>query len=153
MTVGGMLLAGLLVAGAIHVSQNGKIISTTSNKEVSLLQLGEVAWNYIHAQSKVEDGEEVKPTEKPDVEEVELSDESNSKRFSEEQEALVDMAKGDKVKGISEEDMDAYKDLNRELGDKGFPENRVRGPETHPGRTHGGKPHGHVGPVNHIPIK
>jgi uncharacterized protein RhaS with RHS repeats len=75
-----------------------------------------------------------------------------SKRFSDEKQALVDMAKQDKRTGISAEDMQAYKDLNRDLPDP-FPSNKVRGPEVHPGRPHGSEPHGHVGPVNHIPIK
>ena len=76
-----------------------------------------------------------------------------AKRFSNEKAALVDMAKQDKRSGgISEDDMQAYKDLNSELPDA-FPENAVRGPEAHPGRGHGSQPHGHVGPVDHIPIK
>lgn len=63
------------------------------------------------------------------------------------------MAKKDKKDGgISAEDMEAYKNLNSELGDRGFPPNRVRGPEVHPNRPHGQEPHGHVGPVNHIPF-
>ena len=76
----------------------------------------------------------------------------NSKHFSDEKQALVDMAKKDKKVGITEEDMQAYKDLNMELTDP-FPSNKVRGPEVHPERPHGKEPHGHVGPVDHIPIK
>ncbi len=83
------------------------------------------------------------------------------KPFTPEQKALVDMAKGDKkAGGITSSDMEAYKKLNAEAGPKGFAEpNAVRGPETHPLRTPqstpgpGQKPHGHVGPVDHIPVK
>jgi hypothetical protein len=73
-------------------------------------------------------------------------------RFNEEQQSLVDMAKKDKRDGISSDDMQAYKDLNQELGDEGFLENQVRGPERHPNRPHGKEWHGHVGPVDHIPV-
>ncbi len=49
--------------------------------------------------------------------------------------------------------MAAYEDLNKELPDP-FPPNRVRVDEGHPGRSpHAEKPHGHVGPVDYIPIK
>jgi len=75
-----------------------------------------------------------------------------SKKFSKEKQALVDMAKQDKKRGITADDMQAYKDLNKELPDP-FPSNKVRGPEAHSGRPYGKEPHGHVGPVNHIPIK
>ena len=78
---------------------------------------------------------------------------SESKRFSSEKEALVDMAKADKRTGITSGDMQAYKDLNKELPDP-FPTNKVRGPESHDtGGAHSQQPHGHVGPVDHIPIK
>lgn len=77
----------------------------------------------------------------------------HAKRSSDQKAALVDMARQDKrTGGITEGDMEAYKDLNAELSDP-FPEDAVRGPEAHPGRGHGSKPHGHVGPVGHIPIK
>jgi hypothetical protein len=73
--------------------------------------------------------------------------------FSEAKQALVAMAKADKKRGITEADMEAYKALNKELPDP-FPANKVRGPETSPTRGPASqKPHGHVGPVNHIPIK
>jgi len=49
-------------------------------------------------------------------------------------------------------DTQAYKDLNKELPDP-FPSNKVRGPEAHPKRKHGKNPHGHVAPIDHIPIK
>jgi hypothetical protein len=74
------------------------------------------------------------------------------KAFSTEKQALVDMAKKDKKTGMTADDMQAYKDLNKELPDP-FPANKVRGPEAHPNRPHGKEPHGHVGPVDHIPIK
>lgn len=76
-----------------------------------------------------------------------------SQLFSSEKADLVDMAKRDKAAGgITSDDMEAYKELNKGLPDP-FPETRVRGPETHPTRPHGSSPHGHVGPVEHIPIK
>ena len=84
---------------------------------------------------------------------AESAGEKEDKRFTEEQQALVDMAKQDKRKGITEDDMEAYKDLNKELGKKGFTdEDAVRGPEEHPNRPFGKNKHGHVGPVDHIPI-
>jgi hypothetical protein len=62
------------------------------------------------------------------------------------------MAKGDKRTGITEGDMDAYKELNDQLPDP-FPSNKVRGPEAHDsGLPSSQVLHGHVGPVNHIPI-
>lgn len=62
------------------------------------------------------------------------------------------MAKADKKRGITSKDMDAYKELNKQLPDP-FPSNQVRGPEAHPSRSpHSQLPHGHVGPVDHIPI-
>jgi len=62
------------------------------------------------------------------------------------------MAKADKRKGISSADMHAYKDLNRELPDP-FTGKQVRGPEVHSsGAPSSRAPHGHVGPVDHIPI-
>lgn len=76
----------------------------------------------------------------------------DNKHFSDEKQALVDMAKKDKKMGMTADDMQAYKDLNKELPDP-FPSNKVRGPEIHPNRPHGKEPHGHVGPVDHIPIK
>jgi RHS repeat-associated protein len=69
-----------------------------------------------------------------------------ARRNSSEQSALIDMAKRDKRAGISRGDADAYKDLGNEVG---VP---VRGPEVHPGRSFN-KPHIHVGPVDHIPVK
>lgn len=75
------------------------------------------------------------------------------KKFSSEKQALVEMAKGDKKTGMTAGDMQAYKDLNKELPDP-FPTNKVRGPEAHPsGGSHSQEMHGHVDPVNHIPIK
>jgi len=81
-----------------------------------------------------------------------LNSPKNSKRFSDEKQALVDMAKKDKKTGMTSDDMRAYKDLNKDLSDP-FPTNKVRGPEVHSNRPHGKQPHGHVGPVDHIPIK
>lgn len=62
---------------------------------------------------------------------------------SKEKQALVDMARAD---------MDAYKELNRQLPDP-LPGNKVRGPKAHPSRgPHSQQPHGHVGSVGHVPI-
>jgi hypothetical protein len=81
-----------------------------------------------------------------------------AKVFSKGKQALVDMAKADKAAGgITRGDMKAYKELNEGLPDP-FPADKVRGPETHPLRTPQSKPgpgqlpHGHVGPIDHIPI-
>jgi len=75
-------------------------------------------------------------------------------RHSKEKEALVDMAKKDKKTGITKGDMDGYIDLNKELPDP-FDDDKVRGPEAHPNRPspQAKRPHGHVGPVHHIPVK
>lgn len=75
-------------------------------------------------------------------------------RHSEEKEALVGMAKKDKKIGISKGDMKGYFDLNKELPDP-FAEGQVRGPEAHPDRPspQAKRLHGHVGPVDHIPVK
>jgi RHS repeat-associated protein len=76
-----------------------------------------------------------------------------SKVFSKEKQALVDMAKADKKAGMTAPDMQAYKDLNKKLSDP-FPSNKVRGPEAHPsGAPSSQALHGHVGPVDHIPIR
>ncbi|HRI48935.1 MAG TPA: hypothetical protein PLW65_02030 [Pseudomonadota bacterium] len=83
------------------------------------------------------------------------------REFTQEQKDLVEMAKKDKQKGgISIGDMEAYKQLNAEAGARGFATpGAVRGPEVHPLRSQHSQPgpgqklHGHVGPVDHIPIK
>ena len=78
---------------------------------------------------------------------------SGGKRFSSEKEALVDMAQADAKVGVTRADMATYQELNHNLPDP-FPSNKVRVDEGHPGRsTHSQQPHGHVGPVDHIPIK
>jgi len=75
------------------------------------------------------------------------------KDCSREKQALVDMAQLDRRKGMTSADMQAYKDLNRGLPDP-FPANLVRGPEAHAnGGPYSKVPHGHVGPVHHIPIR
>ena len=74
------------------------------------------------------------------------------KEFSKGKQSLVEMAKGYKKTGITPDDMKAYKDLNKELPDP-FPSNKVRGPEAQSSGTPSSQsPHGHVGPVNHIPV-
>jgi len=78
---------------------------------------------------------------------------SGCHKWSKEKEALVDMAKKER-REIAKEDMRAYKDLNKELPDP-FPDYKVRGPEKHPDSKypHARVLHGHVGPIDHIPIK
>lgn|GEM_PF-2438904 len=76
-----------------------------------------------------------------------------SKAFSSEKQALVEMAKSDKKTGMTSGDMQAYKDLNKELPDP-FLTKQIHGPETHKfGAPTSRQPHGHVGPVKHIPIR
>jgi hypothetical protein len=71
---------------------------------------------------------------------------------SRDKQALVDMAKMDRRRGVTRADMDAYDEINRGLSDP-FPSNRVRLDEGHArGAPHSRVPHGHVGQVDHIPI-
>lgn len=80
-------------------------------------------------------------------------EESVSKAFSSEKQALVEMAKADKKAGMTSADIQAYKELNKQLPDP-FPTETVRGPELHnSGAPISQAPHGHVGPVDHIPIR
>lgn len=75
------------------------------------------------------------------------------RRFSSEKEALLDMARRDQRSGATRADLGAYRELNKSLSDP-FPSNRVRVDEGHPNRgPHAQRPHGHVGPVDYIPIK
>jgi hypothetical protein len=75
-----------------------------------------------------------------------------AKRFSKEKQALVDMAKLDKRFGATRADVNAYGELNRGLPDP-FPGSRIRVDEGHlSGAPHSRVPHGHVGPIDHIPI-
>jgi len=79
----------------------------------------------------------------------------NAGKWSKEKQALVEMAKTDKRRGgITKQDMQAYKDLNKELPDA-FPERAIRGPEQHPKAKSpvSRELHGYVGPVDHIPLK
>jgi len=76
-----------------------------------------------------------------------------SKVFSKAKQALVDMAKLDKRLGLTIDDMKAYQELNKTLEDP-FPADQVRIDPGHEERApHSAVPHGHVGPVDHIPIK
>jgi acyl-CoA synthetase (AMP-forming)/AMP-acid ligase II len=60
--------------------------------------------------------------------------------------------KADKMAGVTRADMKAYEDLNKSLTDP-FPLNMVRTDRGHSrGAPHSQAPHGHVGPVDHIPI-
>ena len=70
------------------------------------------------------------------------------KRHTPDQEALVEIAK-DKEKrgGVSEEEAETLVQWGTEIGLE-----NTRGPESHPNRPEGSKPHIHVGPVNHIPV-
>lgn len=84
--------------------------------------------------------------------EVPKEEQAGSKVFSREKQALVDMAKADKKTGVTRADMKAYEDLNKGLKDP-FPTNRIRTDEGHlRGAPHSRVPHGHVGPVDYIPI-
>jgi hypothetical protein len=75
------------------------------------------------------------------------------KVWSKEKQALEAMARLDKRKGVTKQDLEAYKELNRQLPDP-FRERLVRGPEKHlGGAPHSREWHGHVGPVDHIPIR
>jgi len=77
-----------------------------------------------------------------------LSKEDQSQQNTPDQGAAVDLAKEAKRKGgLSESEA---KDLVDMANETGVP---ARGPESHPGRPHGRKPHIHVGPINHIPVK
>lgn len=63
------------------------------------------------------------------------------------------MAKKDRKTGMTPGDMEAYKELDKELSDP-FAAVKVGGPEYRPARgQHSQAPHRHVGPVDHIPIK
>jgi RHS repeat-associated protein len=71
---------------------------------------------------------------------------------SQERRDLIEMAKSDKMKGATREDMKAYQELNDELPDP-IPANKVRVDEGHPNRgPHAQVPHGHVDNVDYIPI-
>lgn len=79
----------------------------------------------------------------------------DSKRHSSEKEALREMIERDKrTGGITDEDFQAYKELNSELEDP-FPNKDIHGPEQHPDRASPSSqnPHYHFGGVDHIPRK
>jgi hypothetical protein len=66
---------------------------------------------------------------------------------------LTEMANGDLKVGATRADMKAYQELNAGLPDP-YPAAKVRVDEGHPSRSpHSQVPHGHVGNVDHIPIK
>jgi hypothetical protein len=69
----------------------------------------------------------------------------SDKRFSPDQQALIDLAKQAKKLGISPENAETMKDWAKEHGVDS------RGPETHPGRNLD-FPHIHIGPIDHIPV-
>jgi RHS repeat-associated protein len=69
------------------------------------------------------------------------------KRFTPDQQALVELAKeAKKLGGMTETEVQIMRKWGNEY------DVLVRGPESHPGRGFGSEPHVHVGPVNHIPI-
>jgi RHS repeat-associated protein len=68
-------------------------------------------------------------------------------RFTEDQQALVALAKEAKQKGGLA--LDEAKALGQWAKEHGLP---FRGPEVHPNRPFGKIPHIHVGPVDHIPV-
>jgi len=71
---------------------------------------------------------------------------------STEKQAVADVAKMDKRLGMRSADMQEYKDLNRDLVDPSLTA-KVRGLEAYAtGGPNAQQPHGHVGPVDHIPI-
>ena len=72
---------------------------------------------------------------------------SDTKRFTPDQGALVDLAKEAKRTGISNEDANT---LLQWADEYNVPH---RGPEVHPNRPYGQDPHIHIGPVDHIFIK
>ena len=74
-----------------------------------------------------------------------------ARRFSKEKEALVDMAKLDRRLGATRADMEAYRELNRSLPDP-FPDELIRVERHSRGGMHSQIVHGHMGPVDHIPI-
>jgi len=73
---------------------------------------------------------------------------SKGQKFGPNQQALVELAKEAKRGGVTPEQARTLIDWAREYGVK-----PARGPEVHEGRPFGSRPHIHVGPVNHIPVK
>lgn len=71
---------------------------------------------------------------------------SASLRYSPDQSALIDIAKEHGALGLTCADGAVLKQWASEYG---LP---FRGPEVHPGRPFGRRPHLHVGPVDHIPV-
>ncbi|MGR4865071.1 polymorphic toxin-type HINT domain-containing protein [Caulobacter sp. LARHSG274] len=73
--------------------------------------------------------------------------------WSEGRRILEAMAKGDKAKGVTRADVEAYRDLNRTLRDQ-IPGNKIRIDEGHPGSQFpvNRGPHAHIGGTDHIPI-
>jgi len=67
-------------------------------------------------------------------------------RFTEDQSALVDLAKQAQRTGVTSQEADILRQWANETG---LP---FRGPEVHPGRPFGQFPHIHIGPIDHIPV-
>ena len=73
----------------------------------------------------------------------------DAKRFTPDQDALVQLAKDAKQRGgVTSEEGNILKEWAAEYGLR-----PARGPEAHPGRGFGSKPHYRIGPVNHLPLK
>jgi RHS repeat-associated protein len=73
--------------------------------------------------------------------------EAPGKRYTEAQDAVIQLAKeGARKGGLTAEEAAVLGEMAREVG---LP---VRGPESHPDRPYSGE-HIHIGPVNHIPVK
>jgi hypothetical protein len=71
--------------------------------------------------------------------------EAKSKKFTSDQQAVIDLAKNAKRRGVTRGEAETLIQWGKEYG---LP---VRGPESHPGRKFK-DPHLHIGPVDHIPI-
>jgi len=70
------------------------------------------------------------------------------KRFTPEQQAVIELARqAERRGGVTAAEALVLEQLAKEAG---VP---FRGPEVHPNRPHGRKPHIHLGPVDHLPIK
>ena len=80
------------------------------------------------------------------------SDNSKNDNFSDDDKALIELAKEKRVKGVTEEESKILVEWGKESKDPRINGNNSRGPESHPERKYKDK-HIHVGPINHIPVK
>jgi hypothetical protein len=81
--------------------------------------------------------------------EAESASESADKKFNEDQQALVQLAKEGARKGVTSEEAATLKEWAKELN------MTSRGPEIHPGGDGWASEnvHFHLGPINHIPVR